>query len=105
MALTTTTGFFFRLLRTISATRRIAEASSTDVPPNFIITMKTPSPNHRIEYSQQTKNPLAILFFGGGLVSYSRILYFAQLFPRQEGLIRVPEPVWGRINELIFWLV
>jgi hypothetical protein len=33
------------------------------------------------------------------------ILYFAQLIPRQKGVIRVPEPVWGRIDELIFWLV
>jgi hypothetical protein len=30
---------------------------------------------------------------------------FAQLLPRQKILIRVPEPVWGGIVEIIFWPV
>ena len=29
--------------------------------------------------------------------------YFAQSFPRQKGLIRVPEPVKGDIDEPILW--
>jgi hypothetical protein len=42
MALTTTTGDCVRRLPTILATRSMASALSTEVPPNFITIMRAP---------------------------------------------------------------
>src|SRR5690348_2002306 len=41
-ALTTTTGFSFSLSRTMAATRSMASASCTEVPPNFMTIIAAP---------------------------------------------------------------